>query len=697
MLVVGLVTALVTAALLRADLVARGARDPAEAHEDLAEVESESAVATEQAVEAAEGGAVAVTPVPLAMTVPLLVLAVPTVLGGLLLLWPVVPGTVHLGVATAVLGAVLAVGGVLATFALAGRVGDPASVLPAAADPGAGRRVRGGRRAAPAGRPAGARAGPAGRRRRPGRRRRLRPRVRDVQPMGRDRVAPHADRRQHRLPDLVGRRRPGGRRGGGGAAMSDLLLLVVGLPLLVALRPAVRAPARSASRSPPPPASSTSAVVLLFSLLMLAARPWQGPAAGAGGRLAVDPDARRPAAPRASTAISWPLIVLTAALGLAVTVHATLQSPVASAEAVASGESAPTGSMRSLVVALLAVEGGALATFTAADVVLFFVAFEIVLVPMWAIIRWWGDPHDDAGRRDAASALRAVHRARLGGDAAGHPAAGAGQRARATSCRLAAAHGTGMTRPEQVVVAALLVAGLAVKVPVWPLHTWLPSAHTVAPTVGSVLLAGVLLKMGSYGMVRIVVPTVPQGFSVVAPYLGALGVVGILWGGLVCLVERDLKRLVAFSSVAHMGFVALGIASGTPQGLQGALFANVAHGVITALLFLVAGGAEGTVRQRVARPGRLRPARRAPAPRRAAGPRLHRRARAARAGRLLGRAARRVRGLDRPDRRQRDLLADARGARRRRHRAGRGLPAAGPAQGLARRPGELPLRPNRSR
>jgi NADH-quinone oxidoreductase subunit M len=91
-------------------------------------------------------------------------------------------------------------------------------------------------------------------------------------------------------------------------------------------------------------------------------------------------------------------------------------------------------------------------------------------------------------------------------------------------------------------------------------------------------------------MVRFVVPVVPEGFARVAPVLGALGVVGIFWAGLACLVERDFKRLVAFSSVAHMGFVALGIASGTPQGLQGALFANVAHGVITSLLFVVAGG-----------------------------------------------------------------------------------------------------------
>jgi NADH-quinone oxidoreductase subunit M len=369
--------------------------------------------------------------------------------------------------------------------------------------------------------------------------------------------------------------------------MSDLLLLVVGLPLLAALG-LLFAPRTLGEQIAAATGIVTSAVVLLFSLLMLAARPWQGP----GPALEVD----WPWIPTLGVrlhltvdGISWPLIVLTAALGLAVTVHATLQSPVATADAVASGASAPTGSMRSLVVALLAVEGGALATFMAADVVLFFVAFEIVLVPMWAIIRWWGDPHDDAGRRDAAarfvlytalgSAVMLLGILLLALDGG-----------TSDLVRLAAAHGTGMTHAEQVVVAALLVAGLAVKVPVWPLHTWLPSAHTAAPTVGSVLLAGVLLKMGSYGMVRIVVPTVPQGFSAVAPYLGALGVVGILWGGLVCLVERDLKRLVAFSSVAHMGFVALGIASGTPQGLQGALFANVAHGVITALLFLVAGG-----------------------------------------------------------------------------------------------------------
>jgi NADH-quinone oxidoreductase subunit M len=149
--------------------------------------------------------------------------------------------------------------------------------------------------------------------------------------------------------------------------------------------------------------------------------------------------------------------------------------------------------------------------------------------------------------------------------------------------------GPALSRTEQTVAAALIIGGLAVKAPMFPLHTWLPPAHTIAPTGGSVLLAGVLLKMGTYGLVRVAVPVVPDGVRALAPVLGALGVAGILWGGLACYAERDLKRLVAFSSVAHMGFVLLGVASLTPVGLQGALFANIAHGLITGLLFLVVG------------------------------------------------------------------------------------------------------------
>jgi NADH-quinone oxidoreductase subunit M len=142
-----------------------------------------------------------------------------------------------------------------------------------------------------------------------------------------------------------------------------------------------------------------------------------------------------------------------------------------------------------------------------------------------------------------------------------------------------------------VLAFALVAGGLAVKVPMWPLHTWLPAAHTAAPTVGSVLLAGVLLKTGTYGMIRIGVSMLPAGAAVVAPFLGALGVVGIVYAALVCLGQRDLKRLIAFSSIGHMGFVLLGIATLTPVGINAALFGNVAHGLITGLLFFLAGGA----------------------------------------------------------------------------------------------------------
>ncbi|GAB3601023.1 NADH-quinone oxidoreductase subunit M [Angustibacter peucedani] len=363
--------------------------------------------------------------------------------------------------------------------------------------------------------------------------------------------------------------------------MSTLLVLLVGLPLGAALL-LLLAPRTLGEQLGPTVGVVVSGVTLAVAALTLAARPWT-----AGGP-ALELDA--PWIPTlgvrlhlALDGISLPLVLLTAALGVVVTVHVMHRPPTSGRD------DAPVGSVRSLVAALLVVEGGALATFLAADLVVFFVAFETVLVPMWAIIRWWGDPHDEPGRRDAAA--RFVLYTALGSAVMLLGILVVALDSGTTDLvRLAAGHGDYMNRTVQVVAAALLVTGLAVKVPVWPLHTWLPAAHTAAPTVGSVLLAGVLLKMGSYGLVRVVVPVVPQGFSAVAPYLAVCGVVGIVWGGLVCLVERDLKRLVAFSSVAHMGFVALGISTGTAQGLQGALFANVAHGVITALLFLVAGG-----------------------------------------------------------------------------------------------------------
>ncbi|MGL5858857.1 MAG: complex I subunit 4 family protein [Angustibacter sp.] len=359
-----------------------------------------------------------------------------------------------------------------------------------------------------------------------------------------------------------------------GGAVSVLLVLLVAVPLLAAATVLVL-PRRLAAVAALIGMVAASATALV-AVALAASRPWRGPAA------AVDVDL--PWIPALGVrlhlqldGISTPLVLLTAALGVAV-LAAVIRPP--------SGRRAGEPSSRVLISALLLVEAGALGTFVAADLVVFFIAFELVLVPMWAIVRWWGDP---GGRRDAAT--RFVLYTAFGSVLllAGILVV-AGQAGTTDLSTLTAARGAGIAEPAQLAAAVLLVAGLAVKVPVWPLHTWLPPAHTSAPTVGSVLLAGVLLKMGTYGMVRLVVPVVPDGFDRVAPVLAVLGVVGIGWGGLVCLRETDLKRLVAYSSVAHMGFVVLGIASGTPQGLQGALFANVAHGVVSSLLFVVAGG-----------------------------------------------------------------------------------------------------------
>jgi NADH-quinone oxidoreductase subunit M len=233
---------------------------------------------------------------------------------------------------------------------------------------------------------------------------------------------------------------------------------------------------------------------------------------------------------------------------------------------------------------LLLLEVGTLGTFLAADLLLFFVFFEVVLVPMWFVVAWWGS----GDRRRAANVFILY-------TVAGSLVMLVGilliwVRSGTTDMQvLAEGHGSLLSPGVQLAAALLVGLGLAVKTPMWPLHTWLPEAHTAAPTVGSVLLAGVLLKMGTYGLIRIVVPIVPEGARTLAPYLGAFAVVGIIYGGFASLAQTDLKRLVAFSSVGHMGFVLLGIASLTQIGISGALFANVAHGLITGLLFFLAG------------------------------------------------------------------------------------------------------------
>src|SRR5438132_1223018 len=154
------------------------------------------------------------------------------------------------------------------------------------------------------------------------------------------------------------------------------------------------------------------------------------------------------------------------------------------------------------------------------------------------------------------------------------------------------AAGAGLVHSTQLLIFGGMFLGFAIKVPMFPFHTWLPDAHTEAPAVGSVLLAAILLKLGAYGFIRIALPMLPKAASSWAPYIGGLAVIGIIYGALGCLAQRDMKRLIAFSSVAHMGFVMLAVSTMTSFGINAAIFGMVAHGLITGMLFFLAGSVQ---------------------------------------------------------------------------------------------------------
>ncbi len=235
---------------------------------------------------------------------------------------------------------------------------------------------------------------------------------------------------------------------------------------------------------------------------------------------------------------------------------------------------------------ILLLETGMLGTFVALDLILFFVFFEVVLLPMYFMIGIWGGP-----RRQYASIKFFLFT--LFGSAfmlIGFLALYFKSTPN-TFDMLALANGAAanISRGAGILIFGGLFLGFAIKVPMWPVHTWLPDAHTEAPTVGSVLLAAILLKLGTYGFVRIALPVLPNAARSWAPWIGLLAVIGIIYGSLCCLAQKDLKRMIAFSSVGHMGFVMLGIATLTPTGINAAIFGMVAHGIITGMLFFVAG------------------------------------------------------------------------------------------------------------
>jgi NADH-quinone oxidoreductase subunit M len=269
--------------------------------------------------------------------------------------------------------------------------------------------------------------------------------------------------------------------------------------------------------------------------------------------------------------ISYPLVVLTTLLTLLCCLYTIWHVPEGG------------GRGATLVALMLVVEVGIVGTFLALDLVLFFVFFEVVLLPMYAIIAGWGgEDRRHAARKFALYTLFGSVLLLVGVFTV-VAAAGTGD-------IVAFASGAAsLSRPTQQAAFVLLALAFAVKSPLWPLHTWLPDAHTQAPTVGSVILAGVLLKMGTYGLIRVAVGVTPEGARWASPVLGLLAVAAILVGCLVCLAQTELKRLIAYSSVGHMGFVLLGVATLTATGIQAALIGNIAHGVITGLLFFLAG------------------------------------------------------------------------------------------------------------
>jgi NADH-quinone oxidoreductase subunit M len=270
--------------------------------------------------------------------------------------------------------------------------------------------------------------------------------------------------------------------------------------------------------------------------------------------------------------ISLPMLVLSTVITLLVMIYSWDHIP-------------SPGNPKAFLILMLVLETGMNGTFIAQDLVLFFVFFELVLLPMYFMIGVWGGEQ----RQYAAikfflftafgSALMLIAFLALFFKTG----------AESFSIEYMVAHGGELAESTGLWIFAGMFMGFAIKVPMWPFHTWLPDAHTQAPTQGSVILAAILLKLGTYGFIRIALPILPDAARDFAPWIGLLAVIGIIYGALGCLAQTDMKRLIAFSSVAHMGFTMLGISTLTDFGINAALFGMVAHGLITGMLFFIAG------------------------------------------------------------------------------------------------------------
>jgi len=256
---------------------------------------------------------------------------------------------------------------------------------------------------------------------------------------------------------------------------------------------------------------------------------------------------------------------------------ATLLTPIC---IIASWESI-TERVKEYMISFLVLETIMIGMFAALDLIVFYIFFEAVLIPMYLIIGVWGGP------RRVYAAIKFFLYTLLGSVLMLLAMLAMYADAGTTDITTLLSH----TFPPEMQTWLWLAffASFAVKVPMWPVHTWLPDAHVEAPTGGSVILAGVLLKFGGYGFLRFSLPMFPVATADFTPLIYTLSVIGIIYTSLVALAQEDMKKLIAYSSVAHMGFVTIGTFTLTVQGVEGAIFQMLSHGVVSAALFLIVG------------------------------------------------------------------------------------------------------------
>lgn len=238
--------------------------------------------------------------------------------------------------------------------------------------------------------------------------------------------------------------------------------------------------------------------------------------------------------------------------------------------------------VKAYMILILLVEGAMIVVFTALDLFLFFMLWEVTMIPMYFMIILWGGPgRIQAGIKFVLYSLTGSLLLLVG-------ILGLYLQTGRTF-DIQAMVGQAIPEDVQIWIFAFMFLGFAIKLPMVPFHSWLPDAHSEAPTAGSVILAGVLLKMGGYGFLRIGLPILPEAAAEFAPYILWLSIAGIIYGGCLALAQSDLKKLVAYSSISHMGFVTLGIFAFNEQGIEGAVIQMFAHGMSTGALFLAIG------------------------------------------------------------------------------------------------------------